>query len=103
MCVTFETNGNDRDARALHSITLISLFLAILVMLSVIPLIYLVRTHKSGSQIPQGLNKYEAELYKYVAKALERGLGEEEIIQILLKTGWKKDTIDKVIKLAIKK
>ena len=90
-------------AKIIANTVTISLFLAMLVMLSVIPLIYLVRTHKPSSQIPQGLNKYETELYKYVAKALEHGLGEEEINQALLKTGWKKETVDKVINLTIKK
>jgi len=62
-----------------------------------------VRNYGSKQHIvPAHLTREEQELYKYVAKALKHGMDKPRIEEILLRTGWKKETVEKVIKAITK-
>ncbi|MBI2558025.1 LamG domain-containing protein [Candidatus Woesearchaeota archaeon] len=80
----------------------LALFALIVIVFSVIPVLYFVRTLESA-RIPKELTRHEAELYKYIIKALQQGHPEENIRQVILKAGWKEETADRVIGLAANK
>ncbi len=83
-----------------HSQTIAALAV-IAMMLSVIPVLYFVRSYNVKNQLVAGLSKEEKALFDYIVKTLKQGISKEKIEQAVLNTGWKKETSDRIFDIAM--